>query len=491
MRIVLISSNLHSQFPAVFPNALGSLAPFLRSRGHQVTTLHAERPRDLRRPLRRLLTTFRPDVVGISVLSCEVPVIDPVVQTARELAPRAVILAGGIHCIVAPDQVLREHDVDGVCCGEGELAFTEYLDRLESGRDVTRTRNFAFLRDGEVVRNPPMPFIEDLNSLPPMDRTVADLQRVIDANNYVINLIFSRGCPWSCRFCCNDDIRNAGEGKYARALSVDRAMAEIAELSRSYRFRYILFRDDTFTWDREWSLAFLEAYRRRFDTPFDVFSRVDCLDEELMDALKAAGCGYVFLGLDSGNDHIRNEVLNKDQDNEDLLRVVAYMKAIGLTPMISNIVGLPHETPAAFRDTVEINKRIHADQVVFSPTCGACPKIWVFTPWPGSDLHRMCEQEGWLEGADQQAKVYRESSLNMPGFDPAEIDRQFRTFRYQIYRDNFPVRANLFRIYDSHWFQALFERIPMGAIGRVRQGVLDVMNGSRRRARSFQVQSRS
>ncbi|MDP6018785.1 MAG: redox-regulated ATPase YchF, partial [Candidatus Latescibacteria bacterium] len=41
--------------------------------------------------------------------------------------------------------------------------------------------------------------------------------------------------------------------------------------------------------------------------------------------------------------------------------------------------------------------RIHSDMVVFSPTCGACPKIWVFTPWPGSELHHLCQEQGWLE----------------------------------------------------------------------------------------------
>ncbi len=477
MRVFLVSSNLYSQFPAVFPNALGSLAAWLKQRGHQVDTLHMEHRRQLRRELPRRLEAFAPDVVGVSLMTCETPILEPVVVVARRITPRAQVLVGGIHCIVDPDSVARTPGVDAVCCGEGEVAFAEYLDRLERGDDVTTTGNFAFLRDGEVVRNPPQGFVEDLDTLPPMDRSVADLQYAIDANNFVLNLIFSRGCPWSCRFCCNEDIRQAGTGKYSRLLSVDRAMEEIQRLSDRYRFRYILFRDDTFTWDRDWALAFLEAYRERFTTPFDVFSRVDCLDEEIMDALAAAGCGYVFLGLDSGNDYIRNDVLNKEQDNTALMAVCEYMKSIGLIPMISNIVGLPHETPQMFRDTVELNKRIHADQVVFSPTCGACPKIWVFTPWPGSDLYRMCEAAGWIEHGPGRRKVYRETTLRMPGFSPQQIEREFRTFRYQVYKDNFPVRARLFRVYDSRWFQALFERVPTVAIGRVRQTVLDVMHG--------------
>ncbi len=479
MRVFLISSNLYSQFPAVFPNALGSLSAYLGAHGHQVGTLHMEHRRELRRRLANRIRKFAPDVIGISVMTCETPIIEPVIEIARRSAPGAPILVGGIHAIVDPESVLRAPGVDGVCCGEGEHAFVEYLDKLERGQDVTTTANFAFLRDGEVVRPPPREFIEDLDDLPPMDRDVADLQRVIDANNHVLNLIFSRGCPWRCRFCCNEDIRSAGTGTYARAMSVERSMDEIARLSRAYRFRYILFRDDTFTWNREWALSFLEAYRTRFTTPFDVFSRVDCLDEELLQALKDAGCGHVFLGLDSGNDTIRNEVLRKEQSNEDLFRVVDMMERIGLIPMISNIVGLPHETPEMFRDTIEINKRIHANRVVFSPTCGACPKIWVFTPWPGSELYRMCEENGWIEEQRGQRKVYRETVLRMPGFSPEEIDREFRNFRYNVYKDNHPVRARLFRIYDSRWFQDAFERTPMAAIGHVRQSILDAMNSIR------------
>ena len=196
----------------------------------------------------------------------------------------------------------------------------------------------------------------------------------------------------------------------------------------------------------------------------------------MMDLLAAAGCKHIFLGLDSGNDYIRNEVLNKEQMNEDLFRVTDYMKSIGIRPMISNIVGLPYETPEMFRDTIEINKRIHRDMVVFSPTCGACPKIWVFTPWPGSDLYGLCEKEGWIKDLPGSRKVYRETVLEMPQFRRGEIDRQFRTFRYQVYKDSFPLQALLFLVYDSKPFQDLFERIPLGTIGKVREVVLNTMN---------------
>ena len=157
------------------------------------------------------------------------------------------------------------------------------------------------------------------------------------------------------------------------------------------------------------------------------------------------------------------------------------MKSLGITPMISNIVGLPHETPEMFKDTIAINKIIHKDMVVFSPTCGACPKIWVFTPWPGSELYNMCQKEGWLEEKAGVRKVYRESTLEMPTFPAEEINRQYRRFRYNVYKDNFPLHALLYLVYDSSTFQSLFERIPMGLVGGVRQTVLTAMNPSKRK----------
>ena len=490
MKVLLVSSNLHSQFPAVFPNGVGALSAYLQREGHQVQALHLARRRDYRK-LPTLLNRFAPEIVGISVMTCETPIIEPVAATVKSWNPEVLVLVGGIHAIVAPETVLEVPLVDAVCGGEGELAFTQLLGRLEKCKDIHSTPNFIFRGpDGGLIRNDPVEFIADLETLPPPDRLVTDLQEVIDGNNGVLNVIFSRGCPWSCKFCCNRDLRAAGRGEYARLLPVAAAMEELAGLDRDYSFRHILLRDDTFTWNRTWALEFLEEYRRRFSYGFDLFSRVDCLDDTMMDALAAAGCENVFLGLDSGNDFIRNEVLHKEQSNEDLYKVVDYLKSVGIKPMISNIVGLPYETAEMFQDTVEINKHIHRDMVVFSPTCGACPKIWVFTPWPGSELYRTCEQEGWISYPPGSRKVYRESVLEMPQFPRADIERRFRTFRYEVYKDNFPVQALLFLVYDSRAFQAVFERVPLGLIGAVRQSLLTLMDSKRRRRLVRRVFSR-
>jgi len=476
MRILFVSSNLYAQFPATFPNGVGALSAWLKQHGFEISTLHLFEQRDLRR-LRPLLEEVQPDVVAISVVTCEARIVGPVSKIAKQWNPQVTVLAGGIHFIIDPESALEIPEIDAVCYSEGETSVLEYLQRMQRGDDVTKTPGFAFRdQDGHAVKNQRIEFIRDLETLPTPDWEVADLQRVIDANNGVINLLLSRGCPWKCAFCGNEYIRRQGTGLYARILNVDRAIAMLEDLASRYRFREIVFRDDTFTWNKEWALDFLEKYRKRFTFPIHIFSRVDTLDDELVDALKRAGCTVVFLGLDSGNEYIRNKILNKEQGSEELDTTVEQLERAGITPVISNIVGLPYETPEMFKDTIEANKRIYKKRIGFTSSFGIVPKIWVFTPWPKTDLHTLCEKEGWISEDPSRARVYRQSVLSMPQFSPKEINREFRLFRYKVYKDSFPIRALMIRMYDSRPVQAIFERLPVNAMGVVRQTLLHAWN---------------
>lgn len=477
MKVLLTSSNLLAQFPASFPNGTAALSAYLRAKGHDVKMAHLSVKRDLKR-LPKIIESFEPQVVGMSALTCEAPLLPEIAAMVKRWNPRVPVLGGGIHVIVDPLSVLNLPQVDAVCCGEGEIAFEEYLGKFGEGRDVTDTRGFWFKRNGEILRNPPGEFIKDLDTLPYPDRTQVDSQKIINANNYVLNLIMGRGCKWSCAFCCNRYIRKANTGRYVRNPSVARALDEIVMLAEKYSFRFITLRDDNFPWDKEWALEFCQEYPRRLDMPFEVFARSDSLDEEIMDALKTAGCYSVFLGLDSGNDYIRNDVLHKRQDNRKLLQVAGYLKSVDIHPIISNIVGLPYETEQMHQDTIAINKEIYRDRVVFSPGFGAVPKIWVFDPWPGTELSKLCYREGWVreEAANHRHKVYRESCLDMPQFPRRDVHRCFRRFRYEVYRENFPLHAWLFRLYDTRLVEEIMEHIPLRLVGRVRDIVLLLFN---------------
>lgn len=472
-KVLLISSNLFSQFPRIFPHAPAALNSFLKEKGYIVKQLHFESKRELER-LPKILKIFSPDIVGCSIMSsCEKSVYPQITAAIKKWRVDVPVICGGIHVIVDPLSVLNWPTVDAICYGEGELSFLEYLEKFKKGLDVTDTIGFWFKKNGKIIKNSSRPFVADLNNLPFFDYSQVDLQKVINANNGSLTVLLGRGCHWSCRFCCNEDIRCANTGTYVRNRSVKKVLEALQYLHRHYKFNWLNIRDDNFPWDKKWSLEFCKEYPKNFSTPFEVFARSDCLDEETMDALKAASCISIFIGLDSGNDYIRNEVLNKYQSNEQLLRVTEYMKTIGIQPIISNIVGLPYETMEMHQDTVRINQQIYKDFVAFSPSYGAAPKIWVFDPWPGSRLFDLCKKEGWLE--EKEHKVYRQSCLNMPQFPKKDIHKCYRNFRCKVYKNNSFTRAYLFRLYDTAFMEEFMEHFPKRWVGTFRKFMLFLM----------------
>ena len=474
MKILLISSNLLSQFPRCFPNATACLSAFLKRENFDVKMVHLHSKWDMKK-LPKAITSYQPDIVGCSTMTCEAPLVFEITKMVKDWK-NVPVLCGGIHAVIDPESLINLPTVDAVCIGEGEMALLEYLQKYQEGKDVTDTPSFWFKRNGDIIKNPTRPFIKDLDSLPYPDRTQGDQQKVIQANNGTLNLLLGRGCNWTCRFCCNRDIAKANDGVYVRNRSVASAIGELKILAKKFTFDTITIRDDNFPWDKDWALEFCKEYPKHLDQQFEIFARVDCLDKEIIDALKAAGCYSIFIGLDSGNDFIRNEVLHKKQNNQDLMDICHYMKSVDLQPVISNIVGLPFETPKMHRDTVQINKELYKDKVFFSPSFGATPKIWVFDPWPGTELFRVCKEEGWMKSDQRIHKVYRQSSLNMPQFSPKQIDRLYRRFRYDVYKESFPFHAWLFRIYDTRLVEEIMELIPLDFIGAVRETILKIMN---------------
>ncbi|MCZ7584029.1 MAG: B12-binding domain-containing radical SAM protein [Deltaproteobacteria bacterium] len=379
------------------------------------------------------------------------------------------VFAGGIHATLATEDVLSVPEIDGACRGEGELAFLELLNKLDHNAPIEDTAGFWFKRDGEILRNRRRPFIRDLDSLPYMDRAAIDYQRTIDVNNDLVTTMVGRGCAYECTFCANAQLKAAGTGMYVRNRSVDNALGDLEEMAGRFHFQYINFRDDNFSWNRPWVMEFCEKYPQKYSWPFDCFSRSDTLDDDQMRALKEAGCRHVFLGLDAGNDRIRRDVLNKHTSAREMIDVCDKLNRLGIKAVVSNIVGLPHETPKDFEDTIEVNRRIHEKQVVFSPAFGAAPKIWVFVPFPGTPLHEMCAKEGWLREVPGDFRIYRETHIEMPQFTPKQIMRAYRNFRFNVYKRRHPFWACIFRLYDTAAVTWVMERIPDYWFGQVRR----------------------
>lgn len=396
------------------------------------------------------LTESCPDIIAISLLSTEHGWLCEVVPRIRTVFPAATILAGGIHAILYPEEILAIPGIDFVCTGEGEETLPALCHALSTGRTFNGIRGIGY-RDGDaVIINERAPLLPDLNGCRE-DRSVYYRRYEMLRNDELKQFIASRGCPYRCTFCFNERLNSLFpvQGNRVRMKSVRQLIEEI-EAARSFApMSSLFFADDLFASDKKWLKEFGELYRQRINIPFMCLIRADRMDEETAGLLKDAGCHTVSFGVESGNEKLRTTLLNKQITDEQIIRCAAVLHRQGIRIQTSNMFCLPDETLNDALQTIRINIRIKAD-FVFTP---------LFMPFPDTRLAAYCVEKGYLppdfDFAHLPQSFLRHSILNIP--DRVQIENLQR-IAYFVVRYPFllPVAEPLLRAVTARWLYAPF-----------------------------------
>ena len=198
-------------------------------------------------------------------------------------------------------------------------------------------------------------------------------------------MVSSRGCPYRCTFCLWPDILY---GHKFRARSAENVVDEIEEAVRVYGHDEIYFDDDTFTIDRQRVMDICRLILERGlekEVEWIAQCRVDTVDREMLEAMKAANCGYILFGVESGSPEMLKKMkkgitLDKVRDAFELTREV------GIKTQAFFLFGMPGETQETIRETIEFAKEINASSTQFA----------VAIPHPGTALYEECKANGWL-----------------------------------------------------------------------------------------------
>lgn len=295
-------------------------------------------------------------------------------------------LFGGPHVTFAPEMI-EEEGVDAVCRGEGFEALPDYISRLEKGEDVTDCKNWWVKADGKIYKNEQRPLIKDLDILPPPDRKIYNKYKDYRLAR-TATAMTSQGCPFNCTYCHNNQLhkmRVKGDAIF-RQRSVDAVIAELRELKRDFpKVEYLIFRDEILSVRPKWVKEFAEKYPKEIGIPFYCLMRPEIIREDVVDDLIKAGLFYVGVGVESGNDFIRNTVLNRKMTKEQIINGLKILKDRKVMFSMYNIIGAPHETLETAMETWALT-------VKCKPTfCDA----FLLTPYPKTEIYDYAVANGF------------------------------------------------------------------------------------------------
>lgn len=413
------------------------ISSILKADGHQ-TQLLVLRSNDFANSVKRLkivMDEFSPEVVGFTAVATQYPFVKKIAAEVKKNWPDKYLVIGGVHATLNPAKIIND-SFDAVCVGEGEYPTLELCRQLEANTAPHGIANLWIKSpDGSIEENAPRPFIQDIDSLPFPDRSL--WMSEVGENDELLSILGGRGCPYDCTYCCNHAIRKVASGQYVRFRSPENIIKEVAFIHKTHKsLSQVYFEIESIALKKAWLLEFCKQLEEFNDT-IDNFISYSCnfrispqsQDEKIFEALKKANFKQINIGLESGSERIRREILKRNYTNKDFLDTIAMARKVGLKIFLYNIVGFPGETYDDYMETVSMNRQCQPD----------IHNTGIFFPYPGTDLHDMCVREGFIkEGFIDNLAHHRwerkEAFIDFPGFSRRQIQKAYISFNYNIYK---------------------------------------------------------
>jgi len=270
--------------------------------------------------------------------------------------------------------------IDAYCVGEGEVALKDFF---ENGKVLRKNMISTQQLDVESYHS-----YVDVNSLDLPDRSIVYGQDPILREMPTKQFMGGRGCPYKCTYCHNHTINELfkGCGPVIRLKDVDYIIAEVKDVLKKYPLSSVVFQDDIFFFNKKWSFEFAEKWASQVGLPWSCNIRPDYINEDLIKALSDSNCRSVTWSIESGNEFLRNKVLDRRMSDETVIKCADLLNKYGVTHRTGNIIGIPGEKVENIEETIELNIR-------------SKPKIanaHIFVPFKGLKLTDYAVQESFV-----------------------------------------------------------------------------------------------
>lgn len=336
------------------------------------------------------ILSFNPDLVGVSCqFSRQHQSYHRLFSLIKKVKPECIVLAGGAHVSVCPQEVLEDKNCDFILIGEAEESLKELLSSIIEGKEFSLVDGLGWKVDGKLHINNKTKWIANLDTLPLPSHSLMNLDSYFGLKsshglrhkNRFSPIITSRGCPVKCTFCS----AHKAWGNNYRFRSIDNILEEMRILRFEYGIEELLFEDDNVTANTQRAKELFSRMAKEelgfvWDTPNGV--GVWSIDEEMIDAMKKSGCVRLNFPVESGSQYVVDNIIKKPIKLAKVKQLIRHCNKIGLDYGMFLVIGMPGEKIEDIWSSFR-----------FAAECGCYqPHISVATPYPGTELFADCLQ---------------------------------------------------------------------------------------------------
>jgi anaerobic magnesium-protoporphyrin IX monomethyl ester cyclase len=418
------------------------ISSVLKSNEH-LTQLFVLTPQN-QHQIKTLLENFDPKLICFYSVSTTYRFVKNLSREYKQKHPSTFLLAGGCHVSLNPNEAITDA-FDAICIGEGEYPTLELVSQLEQNSSPSKIQNLWIKNAAGIEKNATRPFLERLDTLPLPDRQMWKEWTRYPGKRPVI--LIARGCPFQCTYCCNHKLALLAEGEYTRFRSPQNIISEMAEYLKEYpQTSEIYFENETIAVDLKYAMdlcSSIENYSKNYRIPsFSINLRITPnMDfQSIFQAMQRANFKEVRMGLESGSEKVRREILNRNYANDKIIDAVKTAKSYGIKVGLYVMVGLPGETRADFQQTIDVLRKCQPDRILIS----------IFYPYPGTELASLCEKKNLMNLRVNKDNVRErvQPILNSPGFTSKQVLRSYNLIDYYVFRGHENYYNILLRVFN-------------------------------------------
>lgn len=361
------------------PLTLLTVAAILEKAGVEVQVLDMDAEGLTYRQALDRLASFSPDLLGFTVSTYS---FHPLLRWIKKFKQDTglPVVVGGLHVELYAEEIMTHPEIDYMVIGEGEVPLPEFVRAFQNGRKFDGIKSIGYREKGKVIVDKTVRVVRDVDSLPfPSLHLIKNelYFNILTRRRNFTAMLSSRGCPYRCSFC------NQNKSPY-RLRSPQNFVDEIKENYQKYGIKEFDVYDSTFTASKKRVIDICEMINKeKLDVGWTIRSRVDSVNEKVLDALKSAGCHTIMYGVESSSPEILKR-MRKDISLDQIRKTIAYTNKIGIETLGFFMLGYPGETNETMEDTIRFSLELPLDYAQYT----------VLVPYPDSEIYEFYRKNG-------------------------------------------------------------------------------------------------